>query len=151
MTASHAAILPVNLLAPYEVDIGAELHNVTISALNFNINYRLTASTTGDDVTVFCGVIIVGLDAFTIGGTSLPDPASDHSDWMFWESRTLTSSRDVTDVDEQVYNSQLEIRNRSMRKMRENHSVLAMIFRCTVLQPTSLNIFIGGRGLILLP
>ena len=151
VTASHAGMSIVNLLSTYETDIGAEIHNATISAMNFNINYRSTGATTGDDTVVFCGIILVGQDAFTVGGTSLPDPVSDHADWMFWEGRTLTASRDVTDVDEQVYNSQLEIRNRSMRKMRENHQVLAMIFRASLLQQTQLQIFIQGRVLVLNP
>ncbi len=149
--ATHAGAIAFNLLTAYEADIGAELHNVTVSAINFNVNYRLTSSTTGDDFTVFCGIILMGEDAFTVGGTSLPDPASDHADWMFWDNRTLSSSRDVTDIDEQVQGSLLRINNRSMRKMRENHQVLAMIFRATVLQPTTVQVFIGGRTLILLP
>ena len=149
--ASQAGMLAVNLLSTYEADIGSELHNVTIGALNYNINYRLTSATTGDDMTISCGVIIVSEDAFGEGGAALPRPNLDHSDWMFNDTRTMSASRDVTDIDEQAFNSQLEIRNRSMRKMRENHSVLAMIFIATLLQPTTCQVFIGGRCLVLLP
>ena len=150
VAATQAGMLAINLLALFETDIGAELMNVTISALNYNINYRLTSSTAGDDLTIACGVIIVSEDAFGEGGAALPRPSADHSDWMFNDIRTLTSTQG-TDIDEQVPGSFLEIRNKSMRKMRENHSVLAMIFSATLLQPTSVQIFIGGRCLVLLP
>ena len=151
VAATHAGMIAFDLLQSIEGDLSVEINNATISALNYNVNYRLTSSTTGDDTTVFCAIALVGEDAFGIGGTSLPDPSTDHADWMFWDARTLSSSRDVTDIDEQVFNSQLEIRNRSMRKMRENHQRLAMIVRSTLLQPTSLQIFVAGRALILLP
>ena len=143
-------MLAVDLLSTWEADVGSEVNNATISALNFNITYRLTASTTGDDTSVGMGIILVGQEAFDIGGTSLPRPLADHADWMFWDARTMVSSRDVTDKDEMVTNGFLEIRNRSMRKMRENHQVLCMIFQSDLLQATQLQIFISGRTLILL-
>ena len=151
VAATHAGQVAFDLLQAIEGDLSAEINNATISALNYNVNYRLTGSTTGDDTTVICAIALVGEDAFGIGGTSLPDPSTDHADWMFWDARTLTSSRDVTDVDEQVFNSQLEIRNRSMRKMRENHQRLAMIVRSPLLQATQVQIFVAGRALVLLP
>ncbi len=151
VAATHAGQISINLLTDYEVDIGAELHNITVSALNYNISYRLTSSTTGDDTTVSMGIILVGQDALDIGGTSLPNVSSDHADWMFWDTRTLVSSRDVTDVDEMVQGGFLEVRNRSMRKMRENHQALVAIFGSSLLQPTQLQIFLAGRALILLP
>ena len=147
----HAGLKTINLLSELETDLGMQFSNVTVSALNFNINYRLTSSTTGDDTTVTLGIAWVGLDAFTVGGLSLPDPSTDHYDWMFWDTRTMSSSRDVTDVDEQVFNSQLEIRNRSMRKQRENHSVLALMVVASTLGPVTLQVFVGGRSLVLLP
>ncbi len=150
IAATHAGQIAFNLLSEIETDLGYEQHNITISALNFNINYRLTASAIGDDTTVSAGVALVGEDAYGIGTTALPDPATDHADWMFWDTRTLTSTL-ASDGDEQVFNSQLEIRNRSMRKMRENHQRLVCIVRCTVLQPTSLQVFLAGRSLLLLP
>jgi len=150
VAATHAGGVAIDLLNKLEGDLSAEFHNVTISALNFNVNYRLTTSTTGDDNTITCAVMLVGEDAFNAGGVALPDIIDDHADYMFWDTRTLTSSRDVTDVDEQVFNSQLEIRNKSMRKMRENHQKLVMIFRATLLQSVSINPFIGGRALVIL-
>jgi len=151
VAATHAAMSAFNLLGALEVDLGYEMHNVTISALNYNINYRLTGSTTGEDTSVTCAIILVGADAFSVGGVSLPDPAEDHADWMFWDERTLSASRDVAGVDESVRGSFLQIRNRSMRKMRENHQVLALLFRSNLLQTDALQIFVGGRALVLLP
>ena len=151
IAATHAGMKSIDLLNTLEGDLSVEIHNATISALNINVNYRLTGSTTGDDTTIFCAVGLFGEDAFGVGGVSLPDPSTDHADWMYWDARTLTSSRDVTDVDEQVFNSQLEIRNRSMRKMRENHQRLGILFRATLLQATTVQVFVAGRVLVLLP
>ncbi len=151
VAATHAGQTAIELLGILEGDLGQEFHNITVGALNFNVDYRLTNSSAGDDTTVAMGICWVGQDAFDIGGTSLPDPSDDHYDWMFHDIRTMSSSVGVTDVDEMVRNSHLVIRNRSMRKQRENHSTLVMIFRAILLQPTSLQIFIGGRSLVIFP
>ena len=151
VAATHAGEKAIDLLTELETDLAMNFSNITISALNFNVDYRLVNSSTGDDTTVTCAVALVGADALAAGAASLPDIAEDHGDYMFWETRTLTSSRDVTDKDEAVANSHLEIRNRSMRKMRENHQKLVMLFRSVTLGADSMQIFVGGRALILLP
>ncbi len=151
VAATHAGQLIVPLQGKLETDLGASLNQATASAIRVNVNYRLTASTTGDDCTVACGVMWATDAAVAVGGTSIPDPHEDHADWMFHDIRTLSSSRDVTDVDEQVLGSFMQIRNDSMRKQRENNSQLIMVFRCSILQPTSLQVFIGGRVLYLNP
>ena len=151
VAATQAGMLVVDLLAGLEADLAMNFSNITAGAMNINVNYRSTGSTTGDDTTVTAAVAWINSESFGLGGTSVPDPFTDHFDWMFYDTRTLTASRDVTDIDEQVFNSQLEIRNRSMRKQRENHSNLVIIFRASLLQQTQLQIFIGGRTLVLLP
>jgi len=151
VAATQAAAVAIPLLSALETDLGFEMHNVTISALKFNINYRLTNSTTGDDCSILCAVAWVSDSAFAAGGVALPDPSVDHYDWMFWDHRTLSSSRDVVDIDEQVIASHLVIDNKSMRKQRENNSTLMMIFRSTLMQPSSVQCFVGGRALVLLP
>jgi len=70
---------------------------------------------------------------------------------MFHDIRTLSSSRDVVDIDEQVPGSMLVIRNDSMRKQHENASSLLIIFRASLLQSVAIQVFIGGRVLFLLP
>ena len=149
--ATHAGILAMDLGGELEGDLAANLHNVTASALRINVTYRNVSATTGDDTTVSCGIAWVSNDAFGIGGTSLPDPSTDSYDWMFWDTRTLGVSRDVTDVDEMVANGFMQINNNSMRKQRENHSTLAILFRCTLLQQTTLQVFVGGRTLFIFP
>jgi len=149
VAATSAGKLLVNLQAGIETQLGVALQNVTASAIRLNVNYRLTSSTEGDDTTVACGIAWVSVSAFIAGATSVPDPSSDLYDWMFHDIRTLTSSRDVTDVDEQVLGSHLVVKNDSMRKQRESSSVLTMIFEATLLQPVSLQVFVGGRVLFL--
>ena len=148
--ATHATQVAINLLAGLETALGMQLNNVTISALNFNVTYRMTQATTGDDSTISTGIVIVGLDAFPAGGVALPFVTEDHADWMFWDTRTLVASRDVTDKDEMNTNGFLQIRNKSMRKMRENNQTLALISGADLLQQTTCQVFVGGRALILL-
>ena len=147
----HAGMKSIDLLSELETDMGFELSNVTISALNYNVNFRMSGSTEGDDDTVSVGIILVGQDAFTVGALSLPDVTGDHADWMYWSGHTMSSSVGTVDADEQVFNGQLEIRNRSMRKMRENHQVLAMLVGAEVLQTMTIQVFVAGRALVLLP
>ena len=150
--ATHAAAVAVDLLSELNADLGVNTQpNITISAINFNVSYRQTSATTGDDDTITCGIVIMGSDAFTAGGVSLPDPAEDHADWMFWDTRTLVAPRDITDVDVMIPAGFLEIRNRSMRKLRENRQTVAMIFRATLLQSNSVQFFVAGRTLVLNP
>jgi len=151
VAATHAAQINLDLTASLEVALGFDLHNVTASAIRLNINYRLTTSSTGDENTVACGVGWVSNRARDAGGVALPDPSVDNFDWMFHDIRTLSSSRDVVDIDEQVPGSMLVIRNDSMRKQHENASSLLIIFRASLLQSVAIQVFIGGRVLFLLP
>ena len=151
VAATHAGMKIIDLQNALETQLDRKFSNMTASALRFNVNYRLTGSTTGDDTTIAMGVCYISKAAFVASGVSVPDPSIDNYDWMFHDVRTLTSSRDVTDVDEQVFNSQLEIRNNSMRKQCENSSILVMVFRGVLLGATSVQIFVGGRTLFILP
>ena len=116
--ATHAVVVNIDLLTGLEVALGMNLTAVTISAININIDLRLTASSTGQENTISTAVAVVGQDAFDDGAESLPDPANDHYDWMYWDTRTLIASRDVSAVDEWVPGGTILIRNKSMRKMR---------------------------------
>ena len=128
VVATHAGLADLSLQTRLESDIGSNLHDATASAIRINVNYRLTGSTTGDDNTIACGIAWISDAAEAVGGVAIPDPLEDHYDWMFHDIRTLTSSRDVVDVDEQVQGSLMVIRNNSMRKQRENNSMLMIIF-----------------------
>ncbi len=150
--ATHAGAVAIDLLAELNADLGVNTQpNITISALNINVSYRVTAASTGHDNTITTGIILMGTDAFTAGGVSLPDPAEDHADWIFWDARTLVASRDISSVDEMPSNGFLEIRNRSMRKMRENRQTLVLISRASLLQSTSIQVFVSGRSLVINP
>ena len=150
VAATHAGMLVMDLLDGLETDLGFELHNVTASALRYNVTYRGTTWHSTDDNTVACGIAWVGKDALAAGGVSLPDPSEDHYDWMFHDIRTMTGETG-TDQDSVAANGYWKISNDSMRKQRENHSTLVAIFRATLMQSTSIQIFLGGRALVLLP
>ena len=149
--ATSAGKAVFNLQANLESDIGSTLHDATASAIRLNVNYRLQSATTGDDNTVACGIGWVNERAIAAGATSVPSPIDDHFDWMFHDIRTLSASRDVTDKDEQVLGSFMQIRNNSMRKQRENSSTLVAVFEAEVLESVALQIFLGGRVLFLNP
>ncbi len=150
--ASHAGQLAIDLGSGVETAIAANLHNVTASALRINVNYRMTTANVGEEITVICAIAWVSQRAFTTGGTALPSLDSDHYDYMFWDQRTIAATPNVaTDTDDMPLNSMLKIRNDSMRKQNENAQVLAIIFRAILLQPSSLQVFVGGRTLFLLP
>ena len=143
-------MLTIPLMGELEADLGMELNNVTASAIRLNVTYRLTAAQSTDDTTVAMGIIWATDRAIAAGGVALPDPSADHADWMFHDIRTLVGESGI-DQDSMPRNGFLEIRNNSMRKQRENGSSLVALFRVTLLQATSVQIFVGGRTLFLLP
>ena len=151
VAATHAGLLTFDLGGLLENDLASNLHDTTASAIRFNVNYRLTGSSAGDDITIACGIGWVSNAASAVGGTSIPDPSADHYDWMFHDIRTLTSTPGLTDQDEQVLGSHMVVKNDSMRKQRENGSSLLFVFRAVLLQATSCQVFIGGRTLFLNP
>ena len=100
--ATHAGQLTVDLMAGIRAASGYNLPGVTASALRFNINYRPTVWTLGDDVTVACGVIWATDRAITAGGVALPNPGVDDADWLFHDIRSLIcpgNGFDATDSD----------------------------------------------------
>jgi len=150
IAATHAAQIAFELNAELDSDLASNMHNVTASAMNINVTYRQTAGMRGDDDTIWCGVAWVSQRAFDAGGVALPDPSTDHYDWMFNDGRTLVNEL-AADGDVMARNGFLEVRNNSMRKQRENSSVLVMIFRSILLQSTSVQVFVSGRTLFLFP
>ena len=151
IAATHAGQLVFDLQKKLEADIGSNLHDATASAIRINVNYRVTGSSEGDDTTIALGIGWVSNAAFAVAGVSVPDPVEDHFDWMFHDIRTFSSAIGATDVDEAPRNSMIEIRNNSMRKQRENNSKLVLVTRAVLLQPTSCQVFLGGRVLFLNP
>ena len=148
--ATSAGKLVVDLGQGLEDEISANLNNVTASALRYNISYRQTTSQAGDDDTIAMGVAWVSANAITAGSASIPNPASDNWDWMFHDIRTITN-HGGSDSDFSFQNAQWSISNNSMRKQRENNSALIMVFQAVLLQSVTVQVFVGGRVLLLLP
>ena len=154
VASGHAGQLAIDLMTNLRVATGYQMPGVTASALRFNVDYRGTTWKAGDDITMAMGVIWATDRAISSGGVALPNPATDDADWMFHDIRTLSSPGngfDVADSDIQPGNSQLVISNDSMRKQRENDSTLVMIFESILLQAVSVQMFVGGRALFILP
>ena len=153
--ATHAGMLTIDMMTELRTDVGYTMPAVTASALRFNIDYRPTVWKLGDDVTVAMGVIWATEKAIVAGGVALPDPSADQADWLFHDIRTLicpgTGFDTSTDSDVAPRDGRLVISNDSMRKQRENQSTLVMLFRVILLQATSLQVFVGGRTLFILP
>ncbi len=150
VTATAAGMVGVNLMAALQADVGYDLPGVTASAIRLNVSYRQTGAMNGDDDVLSMGIGWVSDTAVTAGGNALPDPSTDHWDWMFHDSRALTASG-TADADQVARNGFFTIKNDSMRKQRENHSSLTIVVRATILQSTTVQVFVGGRILYLLP
>ncbi len=150
VAATSAGKLIVDLGQGLEDELASNLHNITASALRYNISYRQTTSQAGDDDTVAMGVAWVSTNALTAGPASVPNPGSDNWDWMFHDIRTITNHGGA-DSDFSFQNAQWSISNNSMRKQRENNSALVMVFQAILLQSVSVQVFVGGRVLLLLP
>ena len=147
---AEANRVAIDLGAELEADIASNLHNVTASAIRLNVSYRQTGAQRGDDDTVGLGIAWINQGAFDTGAGALPNPLTHAYDWMFHDIRTMSNSL-ASDGDEIPANGFWVIKNDSMRKQRENHSVLAMVCQAGLLQSTSIQVFVGGRVLFLLP
>ena len=145
-----AAMVSASLMAFLRADVEYDLPGVTASAIRLNVMYRQTTAQSTDEDTLAMGVGWISDTAIASGGAALPDPSTDHFDWMFHDIRTLKASGS-TDSDQTPFNGQFSIKNDSMRKQRENHSTLSLVVRATLLQSASVQVFLGGRVLYLLP
>ena len=150
VAATAAGMLQFPLMALLKADVGYELPGVIASAIRLNVQYRQTTSQSTDDDTLAMGIAWISDTAIASGGAELPDPSTDHFDWMFHDFRTV-SGLGSSDQDSVAANGHFVISNDSMRKQRENHSSLTMVIRATLLQSTSVQVFVAGRILYLLP
>ena len=126
----------VDLLAGLELELDMQLHNLTASAIRLNVTYRMSGAQQTDEDVVAMGIAWIPQGAIALGGASLPDPVTAHYDWMFHDIRML-KGEGAADQDTTPRNGFVEIRNNSMRKQRENHSTLALIFQLDLMQSTS--------------
>ena len=146
--AGNAGSRLFDLSAGVEVSLGQNLANVTVSAIRMNIDLHCQATAViGDQYRGSWGIMIVTNDAFAAGAVSVPDPVTDDADWMAHGGFQIVS--EVAGATSMPRGSHLEIRNDSMRKMRENNSLLMLkLTGITIEDP--LQIFVSGRTLFLL-
>jgi len=80
-------------------------------------------------ITGVMGLIVVSLEAFTVGGiTSLPTPIDDtERAWVVWQPFSLTATATTPDQGSFGLFSQFPIDSRGMRKMKRD-DLLAIIF-----------------------
>ena len=149
-SATPAGKLLIDLTIGLENELSVQMHNTTVSALRYNITYRQTAASVGDDDVIAMGIAWISNNALAAGPDAVPNPASDNFDWIFHDIRTVSATT-ATDLDNVARNGAWTIRNNSMRKQRENNSTLLMVTEVTLLQSASIQVFVGGRALFLLP
>ena len=149
MVATQAGMSSIDLGSALEASLGYVLNNITVSAIRLlvSLDFQATA-VVGDRVQGSFGISLVSRDAFGIGGTSLPDPSADNADWIAHGAFSVVA--DVAAVFSRPRNGQWLIENNSMRKMRENNSILCLSFRATLLDDP-ISIGTSGRTLFLLP
>jgi len=139
----------LDLGADLEGDLAANLHNVTASAIRIllSITFQATA-VVGDAAIGSYGIMWVPQEAFNTGAAQLPSPDTDSADWMAHGAYHVVA--DVAAVISMPRFGHNFIKNDSMRKQRENHSVLALIIMATTLNDP-ISIGVHGRTLFLLP
>ena len=143
---STTAIIP--LQDTLETALGFNLNNVTVTALRLTIDLQFaTASTIGDRVLTYFGVIWAGNDAIAAGAASLPDPTVDPADWIMHGTRLIISDSILIHTPR---NAQINFFGDSQRKQRENNSSLVLLAKNQV-SDHGVQMFVGGRVLFILP
>ncbi len=148
--ATAAGMIFVDLMQLLRADLGTNLYELTASAIRLQVMYRLTAGASTDTDTVAMGIGWVSDTAIAAGGAALPDPSTDHFDWMAHDIRSF-QSEGASDSEQSPRNAAFAVVNDSMRKQRENHSTLGCVFRGILVQGGGTQVFVGGRVLFLLP
>ena len=148
IAATEAAKITFDLQSGLESDLGFSLNNVTASALRYNLVFSFPGgSALGDTCSLMWGIAWLSNDAIAAGAASLPNPNTDHADWMAHGGAFIRSESITAHVPR---GGLFQIKNDSMRKQRENNSTLAMIVSANVLA-SSVTVSLNGRGLFLLP
>ena len=138
----------VDLSSALETSLGSNLHNSTVSALRLTFDFHFAdASTIGDRVLAYFGVMWATNDAIAAGVASLPDPIVDSADWIMHGTRLLVSGSTAL---HQPRNAHMDFFGDSQRKQRENNSSLVLIAKNQV-SDHGVQLFIGGRVLFILP
>jgi len=146
--ATDAGSLLFDLGIGIEVALGQTLSNMTVGAIRLDIDFHAQSTAViGDQYRMMWGIIIVSKDAFAVGATSIPDPTADHADWMAHGNVDLVA--DVAGSTSRPRFSHVEIRNDSMRKIRENNSKVILKVRGITIQDP-VQVFVAGRVLFLL-
>ena len=140
------APVAIGLLANFIVNQEHTIREMTVSAIRLNVGVS-TSGTLANTAALMVGVAVIGTDAFTAGGVSLPDPAEEHADWMAYNSVQLGMAPGRLATEREVTN--LTLHSDSMRKIREGRSTLALIASTQINTFTSLTLFVTGRVLLL--
>ncbi len=150
VTAGPTGMKFIDLMQLLRADLETNLFELTASAIRLNILYRDAAAQSTDTSTVAMGIGWVSDTAIAASGAALPDPATDHFDWMAHDIRMYQAvgGTDSEQVNEPGF---FTVKNDSMRKQRENHSTLGIVFNAHLIQGQSIQVFVGGRVLFLLP
>jgi len=147
-TAGSATKNTFVLSAGVEVSLGQKMANWTISAirLDLDIQFKSTA-VVGDQCRIAWGILVAPNDTIVVGGLSLPSPVTDDADWIAHGGMNVVA--DVAAVTSRPRFSHFEIRNDSMRKVRENNSGLVLLSEAITIEDP-VQIFVSGRVLYLL-
>ena len=143
---ADANIVAVNALGQLETALGFQMHNVTASAVRYRIGYDILGDA-GEVATIHCGLAWISLQAFVAGGAAIPRPDIDNYDWMAIHAATLVVPEGQAVGTKHLV--ELDLHSDSMRKQRENSSVLVLVWCMSLLTATSVQVHPTGRVLIL--
>jgi len=78
----------------------------------------------GDQAKVAIGLGIVSTDAFTVGGSAVPDPAGEADyPWLYWTERTLVASVAAGEESQGSSVDRFQVDTKAMRKVRPGETL----------------------------
>ncbi len=107
-----------------------------------------TVFSSGDRASCTFGLGIVSTDAFAVGATAMPDPATEEYDWL-WYYKTFVSFEASVDHPgaEIALTDRQEIATKAMRKIKPRHTLVLLAEYQDLNGTPNLTVFGGFRSL----
>ncbi len=80
-----------------------------------------------DEAAITLAIGVVSTDAFTVGGSAMPDPADADFPWMFWASHSFFFGTTTVDPSSSQASLRRSFDVRSMRKMKAQESLVFVV------------------------
>ncbi len=105
--------------------------DVTVTRVRGAGFLRATSDGVADHEMVL-GIIVITQQAFTVGGTSVPDPDQDNADWLWWNQvYSVPAFQEDSAGVSRIINlpTMFEIDSKAQRKMNEENQTLVLVIK----------------------